>query len=129
MILYHFCAKRHVRQILRQGIAVGSLLEPSKAGYYIHSGWMWLTLDPDPKNQSWATNNRIPYSRTAWRLTVELPDGELDKLYDREKLTSRYPACDLLFKGWTGSENWRVYHGVIPKEFIVEAVEVKKVER
>lgn len=125
MILYHFCAKKNVKQILRQGIAIGGLTEIHRTGFYVHSGWIWLTLDPDPKNQSWATNNCITYSRTAWRLTVELPDSELAKLYDRKKLIPLYPACDLLFKDWDGSENWRAFHGVIPREFIIEAVGVE----
>ena len=82
---------------------------------------MWLTLDPDPKQQSWATNYTIPYSRTAWRLTVEIPKDSEDRIFDREKIVQLYPKADCLFKRWAGSENWRVYHGIIPKEWIVAA--------
>ena len=121
MTLYHFCADKHVKQILRQGLTIGGVAEPTNTGYLIHNGWMWLTLDPDPARQSWATRNVVKYSRTAWRLTVEIPDDELVKLYDRNTLPMLYPNTAMLFKGWPGSENWRIFHGVIPKEWIKKA--------
>ena len=121
MTLYHFCADKHVKQILRQGITIGAVSEPTATGFIIHSGYMWLTTDPDPARQSWATRVKVRYSRTAWRLTVEIPDYEWPKLYSRKTLRMRYPATDMLFAGWPGSENWRVFHGIIPKEWIVKA--------
>jgi hypothetical protein len=70
------------------------------------------------KKQSWATRNAIQYSRTAWRLTVEIPDNELDRIYDRQRLRAVYPLTEPLFEGWPGSENWCVHHGRIPREYI-----------
>ena len=121
MTIYHFCADKHVKNIMRKGLTIGSVVEPTETGFILHNGWMWLTLDPEPNRQSWATQNRVKYSRTAWRLTIDIPDDEWYKLYDREKLCARYPACDALFEGWPGSDNWRVFHGMIPKHWIVNA--------
>lgn len=124
MTFYHFCADKHVKKILRQGLTIGALTEPTPQGYIIHIGWIWLTTDPDPNNQSWNTMNAINYSRTAWRLTVDIPDSERKRIYSRFGIASVYPACDMLFKGFKGSESWRVYHGMIPKEWIVGAKEM-----
>ena len=121
MTLYHFCADRHVKNIIRQGLIHGGVCEPTKTGYIIHRGWMWLTTDPDPKRQSWATRKSIPYSRTAWRLTIEIPDEEIRNIYDHKTLPQLWPATVCLFRGWAGSENWRVYRGMIPKQWIKAA--------
>ena len=117
MIIYHFCAARHIKKILRQGLTIGGVMEPTKTGYYLHTGWMWLTLDKNPKAQSWNTQNMIPYSWAEYRITIEIPEAEIERLYDRKRLCILFPTCDALFEGWKGSENWRVFHGVIPKEW------------
>ena len=118
MILYHFCADRHIKNILRKGLIEGGLTEITPRGFILHTGWEWLTTDPDPKHQSWATRNIVQYDRTAWRLTIEIPDSELYRIYDRQRLQTIYPFANPLFEGWLGSENWRVYRGWIPKEYI-----------
>lgn len=126
MILFHFCADKHIRSILRHGLTEGFLAIPAHCGFRLLSGWTWLTTDPDPNNQSWATKNAIKYDRTAWRLTIEIPDDALSEMYDRTGICGIYPACDLLFKDFLGSENWRVYNGRVPKEWIREAKEMHK---
>lgn len=126
MILFHFCAGKHIKSILHHGLTEGFLAIPAHCGFSLLSGWTWLTTDPDPNNQSWATKNAIKYDRTAWRLTIEIPDDALSEMYDRAGVSRIYPTCDLLFKDFRGSENWRVYHGRIPKEWIREANEVHK---
>ena len=119
MKLYHFCSSKHIKQIMRQGLTKGAVVEPTATGFYIHNGWIWLTTDPDPARQSWATRNLIGYSRTEWRLTVEIPDNSL--IYNKITLPIMWPSTRALFDGWPGSENWYVYHGIIPKEWIVKA--------
>ena len=121
MTLYHFCADRHVKSILRQGLKIGAVAEPTSKGFIIHNGYIWLTTDGDPARQSWATKNAIKYSRTAWRLTIEIPESETGRLYNGSTLPLLYPGARLLFEGWIGSYNWRVFHGMIPKEWIVKA--------
>lgn len=46
MTLYHFCAAKHVKK------------DTARTGVYIHNGWIWLTKDTDPANQSWATGRQ-----------------------------------------------------------------------
>lgn len=115
MIFYHFCADKHIKKILREGLTIGAVTEPTKTGYLMHTGWIWLTTDPDARHQSWATSIMIPYSRTEWRITIDIPDEALDRIYDRKRLSVLYPTSTKLFDGWSGSENWRVYKGQIPK--------------
>lgn len=124
MTLYHFCAAKHIKSILRHGLDQGGLTEIKPTGFVVHGGWTWLTTDPDPAHQSWATSNLVQYSRTAWRLTIEIPDEEYRRLYDRIGATMLYPSCSALFRGFVGSENWRVFHGTIPKEWIKKAEEM-----
>lgn len=129
MILYHFCSERDYKRIQREGISKGMIAimpgngsEDSFKGVAIHTNWQWLTYDPDPAHQSWATRNLISYSRTAYRLTLDVPQEEAEaRLYDRERLKKIIPEADYLFEGWPGSECWRVYQGYIPSKWIVLA--------
>lgn len=122
MTIYHFCARRHVRRILREGLTRGALSIPMGRGFLMMQGWTWLTLCGNPNVQSWATQNAIDYDRTAYRLTIELPDEAIPNLYDRDRLEKEFPGSALLFDGWAGSENWRAYKGRIPLEWIKETV-------
>lgn len=117
MILYHFCADKHIKKILREGLTNGGVHEPTKTGYLLHTGWMWLTTDPDPKHQSWNAQITIPYNRTEWRIEIEIPDDALDRVYDKKRLCILYPNADILFNNWKGSEHWRAFRGQIPKEW------------
>lgn len=121
MTLYHFCADKHVRNIMRKGLTIGAVPEPTATSYIVHNGWIWLTTDSDPAHQSWAKRFLLKYSRTAWRLTIEIPDDHLHRIHDREKLCKIYPRADMLFAGWPGSECWRVFRGDIHKSWIVKA--------
>lgn len=125
MILYHFCADKHVKSILRKGIIIGGVTEITPKGYVVHSGWMWLTLNGNPKEQSWEGRILIRYSRTAWRLTIDIPDEALDRLYDKSKLLALYPASEPLFRGHPESEDWRVFHGTIPPKWIIKADDMR----
>jgi len=121
LTLYHFCADKHVKNILKQGLCRGGVIELGPRGMVsLHTGWIWLTTNGDAKAQDWEGRVLIPYSRTAWRLTVEIPEKETDRLYDRERLLKIYPGAATLFET-PGSESYRVYRGSIPKAYIKEA--------
>lgn len=49
MTLYHFCADRHIKGILHNGLMEGGLTEITPHGFILHTGWIWLTTDPDAK--------------------------------------------------------------------------------
>ena len=123
--LYHFCAARHMKSIKYGGLRIGWVCVPGEKGIRIHSGYSWLTTDGDPKRQSWSTRQIVKYSRTAYRLTVEIPDEYADRIMDAEALEKHLPGSMMLFIGWKGSECWRVYKGYIPPDWIknIENVE------
>lgn len=127
MTVYHFCCAKEMRGIRSQGITKGQIV----LAQYVWSGkklptqmlvfapgWQWVTLDGSKGGQSWATTYTIRLDRTEYRWTVEIPEGEAEQLYDRERLKELYPESDNLFRGWPGSENWRVFRGSIPKYWL-----------
>lgn len=135
--IYHFCADRDLKNILQKGLIIGGVLVPGifrkgliiggvfvpgNLNWTIYTGYTWLTYDGMKSHQSWATRILIKHDRTAWRLTVEIPDDKTDRLYDRDGLEEILPGTRQLFDGWPGSECWRVYKGIIPPEWIKEAV-------
>ncbi len=129
MLIYHFCAERHVKKIRREGIRIGCVYVPKDGdakSIEIYDGYQWLTLDPVRENQSWATRKLVKYDRTAFRFTVDIPNDQLDRLMDRDQLDKKLPGSGELFDGWKGSENWRVYHGWILPEWIVACDRVDK---
>ena len=131
MILYHFCCEHDMRGIRNKGICRGAvvtdrpILRKGKTVYQnvLNMGWQWLTLDGDRTRQSWATNHLIRIDRLEYRWTVEIPKDDECQLYDRDGMAWQIPTRERLFDGWAGSENWRVYHGNIPKRYL------KKLER
>jgi len=125
MILYHFCAAKHVKNILRKGLTMGGVTEVTPKGFVIHQGWNWLTLNGNPKEQSWEGRILIPYSRTAFRLTINIPDDALDRLYDRERLLTVFPYSEPLFRGHPESEDWRAFQGMIPREWIIDSKDMR----
>jgi hypothetical protein len=90
----------------------------------VKNGYQWLTSNPDT-DQSWDRAKNLPYDRTAFRLTVEIPKKHMKKLLkfdeEGEKLIPKklYEALS----GYGDPENWYMYHGLIPAKWI------KKVER
>lgn len=120
-IMYHFCAEQHVKKILKEGLTKGGVVEfGPKNTMKLHTGWIWLTSNGLRQFQKWEGKILIPYSRTAWRLTIHIPYVEMHRLYDREKLLKIYPGAEELFRV-EGSRSWKVFRGQIPKEWILEA--------
>lgn len=119
MTLYHFTPAHMKDSILREGLR--------KVGYPMFSrrefvfGVQWLTAEKDPHKQSWATSHRIPYSRTAYRLTLDIPENRRgNKLLPAREWVKQLPEEDQpLVLIWEGSEDWYVYLGNIPPKWIV----------
>lgn len=126
MKIYHFCREQDFRGIRSQGLTKGMIptvqrMEGHTKRRYSHvliPGWQWVTLDGDHDRQSWATRQLMNDDRTEYRFTLEIPEKEINSLYDRERLLTVYPEVGPLFDGWEGSENWRVFRGSIPKYWI-----------
>lgn len=127
MTVYHFCNEKSIRGIMTDGITRGMVpgytLIPAprgkkKVSTVVNKGWQWLTLDGDPNGQSWATSELIKENRLEYRLTVEIPEKELDSLYDKEKFLTVFPNLGPLFDPLEGSKNWRIFRGNISKYWI-----------
>ena len=126
MILYHFCSRRHVKSIQHRGLTEGVLATRTPTGFHLRTGFQWLTKDGDAKNQSWATKNLIKYSRTEYRLTLDIPDEYVGKrLFSSMEFILLHPEAEPLFTMWPGSENWMVFEGTIPKEWITDVTKIE----
>ena len=120
MVLYHFCAAHMKSAILKNGLTLGLYPIQGKRP----EDWpkcQWLTKDPEPEKQSWATRNLLSYSRTAYRLTVKIPDNYcLKKLQSAEQFVAGMSEADRKpITEYPGSENWYVYLGRIPPKWII----------
>lgn len=120
MNLYHFCAAHMKDSILRTGLTLGCLPMLSEGGVVLHPNVQWLTAEPDPQKQIWATRNLVPYSRTDYRLTVRIPDNYRKKLVRATDYVKALPEeARGLVLDWPGSEKWYVYLGRIPAKWIM----------
>lgn len=120
MILYHFCATFSEDRILSEGIRLGQFAYFHDGHYQFIPKCQWLTKDPDPKNQSWATQHLIDYGRTAYRMTVNIPQSHHKKLIPAADFVRNMPdEAKSVIYGWPGSENWYIFRGDIPAKWIV----------
>lgn len=120
MTLYHFCAAHMKDDIMRCGLTLGQFPFLSGGEYQLITRCQWLTAEPDSREQSWATQNMIDYSRTAYRLTINIPDNYHKKIVlatDFVKDMSEESAQ--IVTGWPGSDKWYIYRGIIPANWIV----------
>jgi hypothetical protein len=119
MRFYHFCPAHMLESILKDGITKGKL--PIIIGGKVQTAdcCQWLTEEPDPEKQSWATSHMLPYSRTAYRLSIWIPKRGMKHLMRAEELLPNLPSeSKRLITDWEGSEKWFVYLGVIPPKWI-----------
>lgn len=120
MILYHFCAKRFLPGILRDGLTLGGTPIIEGGMMRLQMGQQWLTSEKDPRKQSWNTHNLISYSRTEVRLTVSIPDSYRKKLVKATDLVKTLPQEGrYIITDYDGSEAWYIYKGRIPPSWIV----------
>jgi len=120
MELYHFCPAHMLDGIKTQGLTLGHTPVFLDDGIGFISGTQWLTSEPDAAKQSWATSRLIPYSRTAYRLTIEIPDRrkQQKRLYRAQDFMLRTVGDTRILDGYPGSENWYVFEGSIPPAWI-----------
>ncbi len=118
--LYHFCAAHDLRSILDSGLTEGCTPIWENGKCRVERNTQWLTADKEPSRQSWNTRHVLPYSRTAYRLTVTIPYSHRKKIIPAKDFMAQYPEENAsLVTGWPGSENWFVFRGIIPPAWIV----------
>jgi hypothetical protein len=116
--LYHFTARRFVDSILRDGLTRGFVVR-SFVPLQFWDSYRWLTTRESFK-QSWAEGTgRLPYRRTEVRLTVDIPLSRTGSLFNWTTigpiLSDEYETLSDL----GDPENWRLFKGNIPPEWIV----------
>lgn len=117
--LYHFCAEQDIRSIVQNGLTKGCTPIWENGKLRAESRTQWLTSDGAASRQSWNTRRVLPYSRTAYRLTINIPYSYRKKLVPASEFMARYPAENAsLVTGWPGSENWYVFTGIILPKWI-----------
>lgn len=124
MRLYHFTAMSRLKSIQERGIVKGDVATSPSEGFNAP----WLTRNSNHNEQGWQAKEIAHEDKTTVRLTVEVPDGihtlrhwpELAKELEIEDWW--YAALDKSGSG--GSEDWYVFLGTIPYEWVTN-VEMK----
>lgn len=120
-ILYHFTAAHLLDGIKNEGLTLGFVplqLSPPK----FRRGLQWLTINSE-WDQSWnGGSGLLNYSRTAYRLTVSLPNHRTDKLHrwlDYGKIMVPARMFETL-NAYGDPQNWFLHFGPIPPRYIAE---------
>lgn len=119
MKFYHFTYPYRVKQILEEGLIDGDVPLSINTGFNAP----WITRDPNPTNQKW-TGFDNGKGKSGARLTINMPEDApyllwwpaIAKVFNVEEWW--YKALDKT--GGGGSENWFIYLGIIPPEWISE---------
>lgn len=114
MRLYHFTSRHHIRGCLHQGLRLGMVplsIDPPK----VLGGYQWLTSNPD-RAQSWNEGSSLPYDRTAYRLTVRVPDSERHRLYEWLSVGPLLVPPPMLadLNAYGDPDNWWLFDGFVP---------------
>ena len=121
MELFHFTASRFIDSIRREGLNKGGVLELQELGAFLHRGFVWLTANESFYTQGWSTMLGLPYDRSEFRMTVDIPDSHADRL--TRWLTfceqGRVNTLTAAIANMAGDpENWWLYEGAIPPRWI-----------
>jgi hypothetical protein len=127
MILYHFCPAHLAARIRKQGLTLGHFPMLGDGHYSFIPDMQWLTNDPAPENQSWATRQLVTYDRTAYRLTINIPAKRTRKLCKASVFVKDLPDAQReIVDAWPGSEHWYIYKGRIPPKWITVIGRIEK---
>lgn len=127
MKLYHFCPSHLLKSIKKRGLTKGHMPLLKLNSTELIGGVQWLTVEPDPSKQSWATRHVVSYDRTECRLTVEIPSRCEEHLVSAMDFIKRYPEADQrIITGYEGSDQWYVYLGLIPPVWISDVEFMKE---
>ncbi len=126
-VLWHFTSPLHVNGCLRDGIALGVTPIRVNGGIDFLHAHQWLSSDMSFM-QEWCARSSLPYDRTAYRLTVKIPESERHKLLDytqwrallRGRMMPDFDKC-------RSAKSWFIFQGIIPKTWITN-VDTKEIE-
>lgn len=120
MILYHYTAACLIERIKREGITLGGVLDRHNERLVLRTGYIWLTANSDFHDQAWNTRVTIPYDRSEYRITIEIPATREHNVINWLDYCAggKIPvdiAANLNSIG--DPENWRLYKGKIPPQW------------
>ena len=119
MKLYHFCTKATEESIRAEGLTKGVIAWPLEhGGYRLIRPVQWLTDEPDPEAQGWATDTLgVCGDRVEVRLSLDMPQSRfLQRWREFARVYLRLSVHDLIHfaeAGGGGDEHWWVYLGEI----------------
>lgn len=118
MIYYHFASAKHFAGIQKSGIALGMIpwkLMPD-GKIQVKRGFQWLTTDSE-WDQGWDNQltSGLPYRRTEYRITLEVPGFALKTLFRWSDFADKYkPQSAQFLNMLPGAKHWYVFRGPIP---------------
>jgi hypothetical protein len=121
-IFYHYTAQHLIPGIQRYGLIRGKTpFKRDDGSLSLLTNTQWLTTDGDPAHQYFlAPTERIPYSRRAYRLRINIPKTLIDQVYPFADLIAA--LGDRRLQGFDDrpdiTENWYCFIGVIPPRWI-----------
>lgn len=130
MELYHFTASRLLPKIRKQGLTIGGIACFNKKAIFVgilQETFIWLTSNPKFE-QPWENPNPqerrlIKYSRTDWRITINVPkqlNQNLIKWTDFKTNEIINETTYSLLSETGGIEDWWLYRGTIPKHWFID---------
>jgi len=125
MILYHFTSRQHMPLVRQSGLTKGVLpwrVNPD-GEIGLVPGWQWLTQNAS-WDQEWArTMIRVeaPIRRDAYRIVVDVPQGELRQLFTWAEIRDRYlPESREYIDSFPEAVDWYLFFGEIPPAWFVK---------
>lgn len=131
MKLFHFCSSEHIDSIKEEGLTRGSITVIN--GWGVPKGFIkpcqWLTKNPD-WNQSWDSMATLNYSRTDYKIIVDIPYEEEDQLYRWQDIDEISQIAELdgmrdtieTLNRFGDPENWYCYFDEIPPEWFRQII-------
>lgn len=116
MKLYHFTSPHHVEGCTSKGISLGCIPTRILPPQFVF-GFQWLTANPEYK-QSWNEGSSLPYDRTTYRLTVEVPEEYEHNVVQWNKIGIFLTPLYNTLSATADHINWYLYRGKIPPEWI-----------
>lgn len=120
--LYHFTPDHLLMGCQLDGLTKGVLPIQISGQIRVLANIQWLTLNPS-FTQSWNVMSSLPYDRTANRLTICIPHTCIESLYLWTAIGPLMAPKTYQWLSLVGdAQNWCIYVGKIPPEWIVETI-------
>jgi len=127
MTYFHFTALCFLKNIRSEGLTKGKMLKSIRPISWINNR-QWLTTNPI-FDQSWLNpNSTLPYKRNEVRLTLEIPEFAIENVRPWNQLKFLVPDVAQDLSAFGDPENWYVYEGNIPAQWI-EKIDYMKPEQ